>query len=44
MLRPFGTTLGHSLEWSRLLLQLWELGDRKLNWLPLELTRFDGHP
>ena len=34
MFRPFGTTPGHSLEWSRLLLQLWELGDRKLEWLP----------
>jgi sulfoquinovose isomerase len=34
MLRPYGTTPGHSLEWSRLLLQLWELGGRKLNWLP----------
>jgi mannose/cellobiose epimerase-like protein (N-acyl-D-glucosamine 2-epimerase family) len=32
--RPYGTTPGHSLEWSRLLLQLWELGGRKLNWLP----------
>jgi mannose/cellobiose epimerase-like protein (N-acyl-D-glucosamine 2-epimerase family) len=33
MFRPFGTTPGHSLEWSRLLLQLWELGDRKIDWL-----------
>jgi hypothetical protein len=33
MLRP-GTTPGRSLESSRLLLQLWELGGRKLNWLP----------
>ena len=32
--RPYGTTPGHSLEWSRLLLQLWELGGRKLDWLP----------
>jgi sulfoquinovose isomerase len=32
--RPYGTTPGHSLEWSRLLLQLWELGGRKLSWLP----------
>jgi mannose/cellobiose epimerase-like protein (N-acyl-D-glucosamine 2-epimerase family) len=31
MLRPYGTTPGHSLEWSRLLLQLWELGGRKLD-------------
>jgi mannose/cellobiose epimerase-like protein (N-acyl-D-glucosamine 2-epimerase family) len=32
--RPAGTTPGHWLEWSRLLLQLWELGGRKLDWLP----------
>jgi sulfoquinovose isomerase len=32
--RPFGTTPGHSLEWTRLLLQLWELGGRRLGWLP----------
>ncbi len=32
--RPYGTTPGHSLEWSRLLLQLWDLGGRKLDWLP----------
>ncbi|HZP19290.1 MAG TPA: AGE family epimerase/isomerase [Bauldia sp.] len=32
--RPFGTTPGHSLEWTRLCLQLWELGGRKLAWLP----------
>jgi hypothetical protein len=34
MLRPYGTTPGRSLESSRLLLQFWELGGRKLNWLP----------
>lgn len=34
MFRPYGTTPGHWLEWSRLLLQLWELGGRKLGWLP----------
>jgi sulfoquinovose isomerase len=34
MFRPSGTTPGHWLEWSRLLLQLWELGGRKLDWLP----------
>ena len=28
--RPYGTTPGHSLEWTRLLLQLWELGGRRL--------------
>lgn len=32
--RPAGTTPGHSLEWTRLLLQLWELGGRRLAWLP----------
>ena len=34
MFRPAGTTPGHALEWSRLLLQLWCLGDRRLDWLP----------
>ena len=34
MFRPYGSTPGHWLEWSRLLLQLWELGGRKLHWLP----------
>lgn len=34
MFRPYGTTPGHSLEWARLLLQLWELGSRKRDWLP----------
>jgi mannose/cellobiose epimerase-like protein (N-acyl-D-glucosamine 2-epimerase family) len=34
MFRPFGTTPGHSLEWTRLLLQLWQLGGRKLTWIP----------
>lgn len=32
--RPYGSTPGHWLEWARLLLQLWELGQRKLAWLP----------
>lgn len=32
--RPFGTTPGHSLEWTRLLLQLWQLGEERLAWLP----------
>ena len=32
--RPYGLTPGHSLEWTRLLLQLWELGGRRLAWLP----------
>jgi sulfoquinovose isomerase len=31
--RPSGTTPGHWLEWSRLLLQLWELGQRRKSWL-----------
>jgi sulfoquinovose isomerase len=34
MFRPYGTTPGHWLEWSRLAMQLWELGGRKLAWLP----------
>ena len=34
MFRPAGTTPGHWLEWSRLLLQLWECGGRTLDWLP----------
>lgn len=34
MFRPFGTTPGHALEWSRLLIQLWELGGRVHGWLP----------
>jgi mannose/cellobiose epimerase-like protein (N-acyl-D-glucosamine 2-epimerase family) len=33
MFRPFGTTPGHSLEWSRLLLQLWEIGGRRQDWM-----------
>lgn len=32
--RPYGTTPGHWLEWSRLLIQLWALGDRKVDWMP----------
>jgi len=31
--RPAGTTPGHALEWSRLLVQLWELGGRTHGWL-----------
>jgi mannose/cellobiose epimerase-like protein (N-acyl-D-glucosamine 2-epimerase family) len=34
MFRPAGTTPGHSLEWTRLLLQLWALGGRRLDWIP----------
>jgi mannose/cellobiose epimerase-like protein (N-acyl-D-glucosamine 2-epimerase family) len=32
--RPYGTTPGHALEWARLLLQLWEIGGRRVDWLP----------
>lgn len=31
--RPQGTTPGHALEWSRLLVQLWELSGRKHAWM-----------
>jgi len=34
MFRPYGTTPGHWLEWARLCTQLWELGGRRLAWLP----------
>jgi mannose/cellobiose epimerase-like protein (N-acyl-D-glucosamine 2-epimerase family) len=34
MFRPFGTTPGHALEWSRLLSQLHVLGGETLGWLP----------
>ncbi|MDB5540815.1 MAG: N-acylglucosamine 2-epimerase family protein [Devosia sp.] len=34
MFRPPGTTPGHWLEWSRLLLQLWALGGRRIDWMP----------
>ncbi|QPC85708.1 AGE family epimerase/isomerase [Mesorhizobium sp. NBSH29] len=33
MFRPAGTTPGHALEWSRLLIQLWELGGRRHDWM-----------
>jgi len=33
MFRPSGTTPGHWLEWSRLLVQLWILGDKRISWL-----------
>lgn len=33
MFRPAGTTPGHALEWSRLLTQLWELGQRRNGWM-----------
>ncbi len=34
MFRPYGYTPGHALEWTRLALQLWALGGRRLEWLP----------
>lgn len=34
MFRPAGTTPGHWLEWARLILQLWVLGDQKHEWMP----------
>lgn len=34
MFRPAGTTPGHWLEWSRLLVQLWIAGGRKHAWMP----------
>ena len=34
MFRPFGYTPGHALEWTRLALQLFALGQRRLDWLP----------
>ena len=33
MFRPAGTTPGHALEWSRLLLQLWDLDGRTADWM-----------
>lgn len=34
MFRPRGTTPGHALEWSRLLIQLWQLGGQRRSWMP----------
>ncbi|MGR3632555.1 MAG: AGE family epimerase/isomerase [Limimaricola soesokkakensis] len=34
MFRPAGLTPGHSLEWARLLVQLYETGGRRLAWAP----------
>jgi mannose/cellobiose epimerase-like protein (N-acyl-D-glucosamine 2-epimerase family) len=34
MFRPAGTTPGHALEWSRLLIQLWHLGGQRHDWMP----------
>lgn len=33
MFRPAGTTPGHWLEWSRLLVQLWTLGGKRHDWM-----------
>ncbi|MET3926110.1 AGE family epimerase/isomerase [Devosia sp. 2618] len=33
MFRPSGATPGHWLEWSRLLYQLWILGEKRLSWM-----------
>lgn len=33
MFRPSGATPGHSLEWSRLLYQLWVLGEKRHSWM-----------
>ncbi|MFP9136912.1 AGE family epimerase/isomerase [Devosia sp. XGJD_8] len=33
MFRPSGATPGHWLEWSRLLYQLWVLGEKRLSWM-----------
>jgi mannose/cellobiose epimerase-like protein (N-acyl-D-glucosamine 2-epimerase family) len=32
--QPAGTTPGHALEWSRLLLQLWDLDGSRAGWMP----------
>ena len=34
MFRPSGTTPGHWLEWARLILQLWVLGEKRHDWMP----------
>lgn len=34
MFRPAGTTPGHALEWARLLIQLWNLGQQQHAWMP----------
>lgn len=35
MFRPAGTTPGHALEWSRLLVHLWHIDGKKSDWLPV---------
>jgi mannose/cellobiose epimerase-like protein (N-acyl-D-glucosamine 2-epimerase family) len=32
--RPYGSTVGHWLEWSHLLIQLWEMTGRNDDWMP----------
>jgi mannose/cellobiose epimerase-like protein (N-acyl-D-glucosamine 2-epimerase family) len=40
--RPFGSTIGHWLEWSRLLLQLWALSGKRSDWMKeAAVTLFD---
>ncbi len=39
MFRPYGYTPGHALEWTRLSLQLWALGGRRLEWIPQAAAR-----
>ena len=39
MFRPFGYTPGHALEWTRLALQLWALGAKRLDWIPPAAAR-----
>lgn len=39
MFRPFGYTPGHALEWTRLALQLWTLGGKRLDWIPHAAAR-----
>lgn len=38
LFRPYGSTTGHWLEWSRLVLQLWELRGRAEEWMPEAAT------
>ena len=42
MFRPYGYTPGHALEWTRLALQLWALGDGKRDWLPAAASSLYG--
>lgn len=34
LFRPYGSTTGHWLEWSRLVLQLWQLRGKRDGWMP----------